>query len=246
MKNPKGNIVLLVLAMVVGFGLWWQAKTNLRLREEQSRLKEQSAESNRIKALKMESKPTTVSAEELQKLNEAATEAAVVRERIAELKKTNSQMSATAAVPRPVQERWKNLGQASPRDTLHSVIWAATGGEVDALVSLLAFDAESRAAADNMFASIPPESQALFPSADKLVATIIAGRLPTNLTAAEIVEQTEASSDAILAKIRLQRSHKSNDAVREVNFRFQRTGTDWRVVVPASVIAEFTRSLKGK
>lgn len=247
MKNHKGNIAPLVLAIVVSCGVWWQAQANTRLREEHARITQRLTEASRLKALKGERTTATVSAEELQKLSDAATEVAAVRGRIEELKKANAQTASGAeAGPQGVQERWKNLGQGSPRDTLHSVIWAATGGEVDTLVSLLAFDAESRIAADNLFATIPPESRALFPSADKLVATMIAGRLPTNLNAAEIGEQTEAGSDTLIAKVLLQRSGKSNNAVREVTFRFQRTGADWRLVVPQSVISDFSRSLKAK
>lgn len=241
MKNLKGYIVLLALATAIGCGVWWQAGTNLRLREEQARLAAQVSEANCLKALRARQQAAAVSAEELQKLDAAAAEAASLRERIEKLKEMQS--ASVVSQPKKREERWRNLGQATPRDTLQSVVWAAMGGEVDALVTMLAYDADSRAAADALFAAIPPESRALFPSADKLVATFIAGCLPTNIAEAKIVEQTEKSADTVLAKVRLQRSSRSSDAAREVTFRFQRTGADWRLVVPTNVISEFNRSL---
>ena len=244
MTNPKGYIVILALAIVIGGGVWWQAKANVRLREEQARLTEQAVKLGRIKALLARHQATAVPSDELKILNEAAAEAEALRDRIEKLNETKSQLAPGASLaPRIAEERWRNLGQAKPVDTVRSIIWAATGGEVDALVAMLTYDPESRVAADDLFASISPESRALFPSADKLVATMIAGRLPTDLAEAQMIEQTDELDGAVQAKVRLCSSIKLNDTPREVTFRFQHTGSDWKLVVPKSVILEFKHAL---
>jgi hypothetical protein len=244
--NLKGYIIPLVLGTAIGFGIWWQAKADVRLSEERSRIAEQSLEIARLKSLIARNHANAGSAAELQKLNGAATEANALRSRIEKLKEAQSQPlpSASNALKKK-EERWRNLGQGTARDALHSVIWSATVGETDSLATLLAFDADSRVAADELFASIPPESRALFPSADILIATFIAGRLPTNFFEAQIIDQIEEGADMTKAKVRLKRSTRSDDPPRDVTFRFQRSGADWRLLVPKSVIAEFQRSLNG-
>ena len=244
MSNPKGYIVPLALAVVIGFGVWWQASASMHLREEQARLAAEVTGIARLKALNTQHQATALSTTELQKLNEAAAEASALRSRISKLKEEVSRPSmGTSEAPKKSEERWRNLGQATPHDTVQSIIWAATGGEVDALVTMLTYDADSRAAADDLFAAIPPESRALFPTADKLVATLISGRLPADFTEAQIIEQFDPNAYTTQAKVRLSRSARSTDAPREVTFSFQRTGSAWRLVVPKSVIAEFQRTL---
>jgi hypothetical protein len=244
MTHPKGYFVILALAIAIGCGVWWQAKANVRLREEQACFTEQAVELARIKALMARHQAAAVSAGELKKLNEAAAEASSLRDRIEKLTETKSpSVPGAPQAPKQSEERWRNLGQATPGDTVRSIIWAATGGEVDALVSMLTYDADSRVAADDLFASIPPESRALFPSADRLVATMIAGRLPTDLAEARVIEQTDDRDGAVQAKVRLSSSTKYNDTPREVAFSFQRTGSAWQLVVPKSVILEFKRAL---
>lgn len=245
--NPKGYILPLVLAAVIGTSLWWQVRSNARLRGEQTRLTERAAEVARLRTLKERSQTTAVSPAELQRLDGDAIEAAALRDRINKLQETLAQPLPVAPVaPKKIEERWRNLGQATPANTLHSVVWAAMGGEVDALVSMLAYDPETRAAVDDLFASIPPESRAYFPTADKLIATLVAGRLPTDLTEAQVIEQTEETSDSAKAKVRLRRGSSSTAAPREVTFQFQRTGSDWRLVVPKSEIAAYRRVLDKK
>lgn len=244
MKNIKGYFILLALAAVLGGSFCWIARTNDSLRREQVFLRSQLDEIARLKAGNARLQIALPAEEELQKLTQVSLEGSELRERIDKLNETQRRLSRQ--LQKRAEERWLNVGLATPTHTLGSVVWAATGGEVDLLASMLAYDAESRAAADELFAAIPPATRALFPSADKLVATFIAGRLPTNFTEVQVVEQTEKSADIVLAKVRLQRSNKAGDPPREVTFRFQRTGADWRLVVPPSVISEFRRSLRAK
>lgn len=241
MKNIGGYFVPLALAVVLAGGVWWQARANEVLRGEQARLRAAAAESARIKAAA--ALATHPAEDELRKLTEAAAEASRLHEHIAQLRQEESKATAAAAKPKPV-ERWKNLGLATPSDTVQSVIWAATGGEVDALAAMLAFDPESRTAADAFYASIPASSRNLFPSADALMATAVSSRLPANLKKAELVDTANETADLVRATFKLERQSKSNEEPRVVTFRFQRFGEDWKLLVPKSVVREFQASMQ--
>ena len=142
------------------------------------------------------------------------------------------------------QVLWRNVGLATPSDTLHSVIWAASNCEIDALVAMLAFEPESRAAAEALLVSLPGKTRAQFPTVERLIATMISGRMPVRLVQAEAIEQIPESADLVAAIFRLKRSFSERrEPIYEVTFRFQRTGSEWRLLVPRAAIAEFKRSL---
>lgn len=246
MKNPIGNIVLVVLAMGFGSGIWLQASANQQLREEQSRLLMQAAELARLHTLHTQNAVTTASPSDLEKLQSEIDEANQLRGQIEKFKDAQIRLIAQntpSIVQKKSESVWRNVGQATPADTLHSVMWAAINGEVETLIPMLTFDAESRAVSEALRASLPEATRAQYPTVEKLIATMIAGRMATDFVKADMVEQIPENADAISAKVQLQRSGNAAKS-REVGFRFQRSGSEWQLLVPKSVIDDYWQSLK--
>lgn len=248
MKNTRGYFFILALTVVFGGGLFWKALANERLREEQAQLKARAVAA-KSKAAKSNQQTSAMIGEETQPSQQASAEAAELKESIEKLKAALNKPTSPVAVkplPKPVVERWKNQGLATPANTLESVVWAALGGEIDQLATMLVYDPESRAAADALYASLSPESRKYFPNAEKLLTSLIVSRVPTDLVNAKPIDQTSDNPDLVVASFQLQGSSKSSAEPRNVVFRFQRVGSDWKLVVPKTVVAEFQSSLKGE
>lgn len=248
MKNPMGKIILVVLVLGLGGGIWWQAEANMSLRKERARLQALRGELARLREGKTQNNAAVLSADEHEALQREADEAAALRSRVEKLKAAKAQLAApktaSAMVQKKREEIWHNAGQATPSDTLHTVIWTAVNGDVDTLIPMLAFDPESRAEAEALRAWLPESARAQFPTVEKLVATLISGRMSTDLNQAVVLEQINESPDLVDAKVELQRAYADVKELRKVTLRFQRDGSDWRLLVPKSAIAEYKRSLE--
>jgi hypothetical protein len=250
MKNLSGKIIFVVLAVGLGAGVWWQAHANALLREERTRLQAQAVELARLRAAQVQQRAANPSSLELDALQREVDEAAALRSRIELLKAAQVQAApapkpAQVVVPTKAESTWHNAGQATPADTLHTVIWTAMNGDVDALMSMLAFDSESRAAAEGLLASLSEANRAQYPTVEKLIATMVSGRMPVRLVQSEVIEQTGEGTDRATAKIRLKQGFgELGEPTRDVTFSFQRNGSDWQLFVPASVIAAYKKSLE--
>jgi len=249
MKNPMGKIILVALAVSFGAGVWWQAAANSLLREERTRLRLQVGELAHLREATEQKKASVASLSETEPHRRDVEKAAALVSRIEDLKAVYAKLTAPPPAPVSIQktkeEIWRNVGQATPVDTLHTVIWSAVNGEVDTLVPMLAFDPESRAAAEALHASLSDVNRARYPTVEKLIATMISGRVSTDLNQAQIIEQSNEQPGLVNAKFRLQRLEGNALELREVTFRFQRNGSDWKLLVPKSAIAEYKRSLEG-
>lgn len=247
MKNPKGKIIVAVLAVTLGAGVWWQAAANSLLREEHMRLRAQAGEFAHLRAAAEQKKASAAPSSDADQQRRDADEAAALCSRIEALKADYAKLTAPPPAPVSIQKKkedlWHNAGQATPADTLHTVIWTAVNGEVDTLVPMLAFDPESRAAAETLQASLSEANRALYPTVEKLIATMISGRVSTDLNQAQLVEQADEQPGVVRTKFRLQRFVGNAMEQRDVTFRFQRADAGWKLLVPKTAIAEFRRSL---
>lgn len=247
MKNPTGKIILVALAVGSCAGIWWQAAANSLLRVEGTQLRRQVDELTRLREAMEQKKASAASLSETEQLRRDADEAAALRSRIEVLKTAHAKLTTPVPAPTGVQKKkeeiWHNAGQSTPADTLHTVIWTAVNGDVDTLVPMLAFDPESRIAAEALHASLSEADRAQYPTVEKLIATMISGRVSTELNQAKVIEQSNEQPDLVSAKFRLQRLVGNALELRDVTFRFQRNGSEWRLLVPKSIIEEFKRSL---
>ena len=244
MKNVFGNLVLVVLALSFGSGVWFQARANAALQAEQLRLKSKASELGRLRKLQVQNEADT--AEKSREMQSETVEAARLR---ASIEVMRNRLIGAKKVILPADankndQPWSDAGRASPDDTMHSAIWAALNGDTDALATMIAFEPESLAVAEDLFASLPEPTRAQYGSAEKLIAMMMSGRMPLNLGVANLVEQTNETP--AIANVKFQLKDSSSGLARDVTFRFQRAGAGWRLLVPKAVVAEFQQSLQSR
>lgn len=218
------------------------------LREEAARLRVAGLSKARLGADRAMLEAENVSGDELAKLradqaetSRLRTEAAALREKLSAAPRSPTTESPALPNPAPPVERWTNAGRATPNATFQTGLWASSHGDTDTLAKVITFDAEGRALVDAQFARLPEKDRAAYGSAEKVFATLLAARLPQDLTSATVTQTTE-NSDSIILRLRLQRA---NGSAKESNFTFLRTAGDdgWRILVPTPVVKNHQQML---
>lgn len=232
---------------VLAFVVERQRETTAALREKAERLRADQAELARLRSEHEALNSEQVSPAELAQLRDNQAEAARLRAEALLLRsKKPAPHPATEAVPRPVAaklpaaETWHNAGRATPDATFQTSVWAALHGETDTLTNLLGFDAAGRAIIDDQFARLPAEVRATYGSAEKVFATLVAIRLPQDLTAFEPLARKADSPDDVTIHMRLTRTDQST---RETDFHFTRAPEGWHIVVPNEIVKKYSAML---
>ena len=186
--------------------------------------------------------------EEARRLQQRHSEAEALRSRLLELKRRarekqpGDEAANTAHASIPATD-WAYVGRATPEAAIQSVVWAASHGDVDRLASLLTFGPDERAQAEAMFSQLPPEAQANYGSAQKVVATLLAGNFPKDAVAVTIVESHQWDMDAAVS---MDVGHTAGaTAMRNNTFRFRRGDDGWQHLVPSTVLAGYVKMLQG-
>jgi hypothetical protein len=137
---------------------------------------------------------------------------------------------------------WKNAGSATPAAALETVLWAAAGGEVDALAGLLRFDVGVRARVDALFAGLPEPVRTEYGTPERLIAALTARDVP--LGKAKLFDtKADFSGDRW---IQMQLYETEGKALQGVLFSLRPEGGTWGLVVPASAVEKYAVMLKRK
>jgi len=88
---------------------------------------------------------------------------------------------------------WTNSGQATPRATLETALWAAAGGDAMAMQSLIELDPAARSKAEKLLDRLPPAIRSSYVTPEALIANVTMKNIP--LTAAQISWYHEADPD---------------------------------------------------
>lgn len=162
-----------------------------------------------------------------------------LRSRVAALQRQTDDNGATKrSTPIPAAD-WAYAGRASPVSTFESVLWAASHGDVDRLAGLLDFSAEARAGAEAIFERLPPAARQQYGSADRVIATLLAGGFPKDASAMTMIADSQGEKAAALT-IRV--DHSEGQFHQNV-YQFSRASEGWQLVVPADVMADYERIL---
>lgn len=238
--------ILKLVLFAAGFGLLVFAVQRQRdatttLREKADRLRAASLAHARLRNENAVLTAQKISGEELTKLRADQAEAARLRAEAASLqeKREPVRRSPTAeGVSAPTSPitltQWTNAGRATPTATFQTGVWAAVQGDTDALTKVITFDADGRALIEAQFGSLPEKDRALYGSPEKIFATLLAVRLPQDLTSATVTQTTEGSGSTLL-RMRLQHA---NGYFKDSSFNFIRSAEDnsWRILVPTGVV----------
>jgi hypothetical protein len=205
-------------------------------------------------------------AEELAQLQHAVAERAE-RQRAVEL--AARQRHEASALCLPVgewvpQAQWLDRGQGSPGATTQTLLWAAFGGDVTRLESLLLFDAPVRAQLEKLFAGLPASARGAYAGPGQLMAAFTAKAIP--MGDVQVVWQEQSGPDDAVACLWI--NHPAPDAVNEpaakpVNgskvpptqpanpkrsqalLTLRRTDEGWRVLVPLHAVDRLAREVAG-
>jgi hypothetical protein len=135
---------------------------------------------------------------------------------------------------------WKNRGRASPEAAMETMLWAASGGDLDALEETLSINDETRAKAEAMLTALPEGARTQYSTPDDLLAVVIAGNVP--LDSAQLVARQQNDADHVTEYLRL----KNADGItRQVYLSLHRGPDGWRLVVPGNVVEQIANPPAG-
>jgi hypothetical protein len=178
---------------------------------------------------------------DLRSLEEQRSKAEALRKRLEELqrKKSDGGSQEPALV---AAKDWAFVGRATPKATIESLLWAASRGDVDRLAGLVGFAPDVQAEADTMFSQLPATSQGQYGSAEKVVATLLAGSFPKDAQAFTVLTEHEfGDQDAAIAM-----SVTHSDGQSRVNvFQFRKATDGWRLLIPAAILSDYEKTLLG-
>jgi len=162
-----------------------------------------------------------------------------LRARVAVLQKETAGVAGgNDGGPVPASD-WSYAGRASPSSAFESVLWTASHGDVDHLAGLLDFAADARTRAEALFARLPPDAQQQYGSAQKVIATLLAGSFPKDASAMTTITDFQGEGRAAL----MIRVDHSEGSFHQNVYQFSRSTDGWQLMVPASVIADCEKTL---
>lgn len=263
-RSPWPLLGLALLVLGVAAGLGWQRWSGALLREEAEALRAQNAELTRLRAEHQRLVAQQVPPEQVAALREDR--AALVRlDREVEALRVQAEKKPTAppapAVskltplappaitdgPLPASE-WKNAGQATPVATLETALWAAGGGNMEALAQTILLEGAARTKAEALFATLPPADQAKYGSPAQLVALLTAKDVP--LGTAKINELKPRNDEEKAAwrgdaKVTATLTDANGRSPKFIWLTARNDGGTWRLVVPEKTVDKYVELLKG-
>jgi hypothetical protein len=161
-------------------------------------------------------------------------------------------------------EAWRNEGLATPRAAVATLLWAAIGGDIPALQSVLEFDDATRAKAQAWLETLPAATRSLYATPEDLVASVtIKNIAPTaaqvswfhqsddeHAVVAVLVAGPAAAAPAPVA-IKLADGNTAPSLVKDSTnqlavLNLRRTPGGWRVIVPTAAIDRMAKVLGEK
>ena len=254
------------LLAAVGTAFYAQNKANSALRREIAGLREDvrvavtAAQANSAGAPRAQESvafaPPTAAVP-----NSGADEIAKLREEIAAFRKSTqvltefAQMAQAAAALKSLggtettvatkltaSEALRNAGRLTPEAATETVLWAAYGGDVDALSNSFVFTPTAREKAAAWFAALPADTRQQYGSPEKVIALMIA-KDAAGLTGMQVLGQKEIAPDNVGVRVRFA---SADGKTKDDNLLMRRVDDGWRMVVPDNAVEKFARQLAGK
>ncbi len=135
----------------------------------------------------------------------------------------------------------KNAGKASPESATETALWAAVGGDVDALAGSLVFTPTAKAKADAWFAGLTDSTKQQYGSPEKVIALMVA-RDAASLTGMQVLGQKEIGPDDVGVRVRIA---GNEGKTKDDTFLMHRSVDGWKMVLPDAAVEKFARQLNG-
>lgn len=135
----------------------------------------------------------------------------------------------------------KNAGFGSPAQAVETVLWAATGGEVDALAAGLFIEPKAKQKAADWFATLPEATRAQYGSAEKVIALMIA-KDAAALQGMQVLGQQEVAPNLMAVRVRMQ---ADTGGTKDETLAFAKAPDGWKMVLPENVVQKFAARVSG-
>lgn len=260
----RAKIVLPLLVIVLGSAGWLvERATAARLQVQLDSLHDQQRE---LLALQSERA-------RLRALLPDATRLAALYEAEVERDRLRRAVDVTKAIPTAAPfslgewtpcTSWKNNGQATARAAVETALWAAAGGDVTAMQSLLELDTAAHSKAEKLLEQLPPGARNSYATPEALIASVTLKNIP--LAEAQIAWFHESDSDHATVGVLLGNSDRSpapaaiipagksdnsppslsaNRDTKVAVLALHRSDSGWRLTVPASAVDKIALELAG-
>jgi len=143
------------------------------------------------------------------------------------------------AGPELSSQTWRNAGRNTPAASFETTLWAAAGGDVDALAAGLLLSDPTQVRA--LLAELPPEERAKYTTPERLIATLMAKDVTAH--SIQVLDQVTGSNpDNVDLTVRL---NSSGGAEKQVTFNTYHVPDGWKLVVPKLVLTNYVNLVRG-
>jgi len=157
---------------------------------------------------------------------------------------------------------WRNEGQTTAQGTVATLLWAAAGGDVAAMVPLIAYDEASQIQAQALFDSLSPTARQAFPNPEALVAGLTLQAVSNSSVQLSWFHERDAEhatvglllsvpDQAAPTEFHLMPDQDNNPPMLAAPYSNQfavlsleRSSLGWRIVIPAAAIQRLSHQLK--
>ena len=245
MRAMKLTLGLLAAGFaILGVVLLVQRQTATRLRAEADDLRRQGRILADLRAEHERFSGQQIPADELQRLRDDHEAIRRLHSEVDDLK--NRPIAPTPVAPASSvvlvpASAWKNAGRATPAAAFESVLWAATHGDIDALIGMLDFRAGGAdRKLEELFAGLPAEVRAQYGSPEKMFATLLAGQISPAVAAMGVVPQEDPGAKNVTKiNVRLEGPR----GPKEMTYGFVRYPDGWRFAILGVMVASYAQLL---
>lgn len=197
----KRRQIILWMLVAAGVAAWWME--HRRTAQLESMIGRSDGDALRLTELRREHARLTETLQEADpegwRRDIGAAQATVARSATAPMPPARAATGALVPGEWSPARAWQDRGRATPEEAVETALWAAAGGDLEAFRRTVYLSDATRAAAQALWAQLPPAERARYASADDLVAAYSIARIP--LGAAQLVWLNRSDENDALAAV---------------------------------------------
>lgn len=234
--------VAAVIAVILG--VQWRRNALLRQKAETARLLQHDQEPVRLVRERLAEKE--ISPADRERLRKRAAELAPLHAEVQALKvqveaaeKLAVRPDAKPHVIRPTSELG-NAGRSRPENVVQTSLWAAAGGDLDALAAAIYFDPSAKTRAEELLATLPAGTDPSYASAEKLIAMMMSHDLLL-ATGLGDIQVNDFGDGRAQANVEV---GTGNGKTEKWQFALHHSGDNWQLLVNDELVDRYARELK--
>jgi len=258
MKTKSWWIVLGAVAVAIALGLAWQRLQTRPLLVELEVLRDRQRDRARLQAQRERLLAAPLPEAEVRRLRDDRAAIARMRRevdglraKVEEKERAATKAVVAKAVAAPARRfamgvdmpsaQWRNTGAATPAAALETVLWAAAGGDLEALAARIRLDGVARTAALELLQALPADLRAKCSTPEQLMAFLSIKDIP--IGTATVTTWSQQSDSLQSAVVNLRAADGSN---RRPFLVFVREGEEWKLRATEAAVARYAAALRGQ